>query len=75
MRNSKLASAFLDAVNVASVAIIAAICYKIGKETMTDWKTIIIAICSLVIVFGYRKINTALVVLTSAGLGYLLSLI
>ena len=32
MRNSVLFSAFLDAVNIASVAIIIAICYQMGKE-------------------------------------------
>ena len=73
MRNSKLASAFLDAVNVASVAIIAAICCKMGKESISDWRTIVIAVSSLAVVFGFKKINSALIVLGGAGLGYLLS--
>lgn len=75
MRNSKLFSAFLDAVNVASIAIIAAICYQLGKETILDWRTILIAIVSLTLVFGYRKINSGLVVIGGSGLGYILSLI
>jgi len=75
MRNSKLFSAFLDAVNVASVAIIIAICFEMGKETVTDWRTILIAVLSIVITFGYKKLNSAFVVLGGSLIGYLLTLI
>lgn len=75
MRNSKLFSAFLDAVNVASVAIIVAICFDMGKETITDWRTITIAIFSIAIAFGYQKINSAFVVLGGSLMGYLLTLL
>jgi chromate transporter len=75
MRNSKLFSTFLDAVNVASIAIIVAICYQMGRDSITDWRTIVIAIISLTVVFGFRKVNSALVVIGGAGLGYLLNLI
>ena len=75
MRNSKLASVFLDAVNVASIAIIAAICYKMGKESISDWRTIVIVFTGLAVVFGFKKINSALIVLGGAALGYLLSFI
>jgi chromate transporter len=75
IRRSKLASAFLDAVNVASIAIIAAICFEMGKETLTDWRTILIAVASLIFVFGFRKVNSAVVVIGGASLGYLLTLI
>jgi chromate transporter len=75
MRNSKLFSAFLDAVNAASVAIIVAVCFDMGKESITDWRTLFIAILSIVIAFGFRKINSAFVVLGGSILGYLLTLI
>jgi len=75
MRNSKLISAFLDAVNVASIAIIAVICYQLGKETILDWRTVVIAILSLLFVFGFRKVNSALVVIGGSGIGYILSFI
>jgi chromate transporter len=74
MRRSRLFSAFLDAVNVASISIIAAICYQMSKDTIKDWKTIVIAITSLIVVFGFKKVNIALVVIGGAGLGYLLNL-
>ena len=75
MRNSKSFSAFLDAVNVASVAIIAVICYQLGKETISDWRTVLIAILSLTVVFGFRRINSALVVIGGSVLGFLLTLL
>lgn len=75
MRNSKLFSAFLDAVNVASVAIIVAVCFDMGKDTITDWRTISIAILSIAIAFGYQKINSAFVVLGGSIMGYLLTLL
>ncbi|HKZ68389.1 MAG TPA: chromate efflux transporter [Chitinophagaceae bacterium] len=75
MRNSKLFSAFLDAVNIAAVAMIVAVCYKMGKETITDWRTILIAMLSITLTFGFRKINSALIVFGGSLLGYLLTLI
>ena len=75
LRNSKLFAVFLDAVNVASVAIIAAICFDMGKETITDWRTVFIAVLSIVIIFRYTKINSAFVVLGGSLTGYLLTLV
>jgi chromate transporter len=75
MRKSDIFGSFLDGVNVAAVAIILAICYVLGKETITDWKTIFIAIISLVFTFGFKKVNSAIVVLGGSLLGYALSLL
>jgi chromate transporter len=75
MRNSKIFAAFLDAVTVASVAVIAAVCFAIGKESIADWRTIVIAVISLVFVFGFKKINSMFIVLGGSLLGYVLWLI
>ena len=75
MRNSKQFSVFLDAVNTASIAIILAVCFQMGKDTITDWRTIVIAAVSLLLTFGFKKINSALVVLGGSLIGYLLTLI
>ncbi len=74
MRNSKLFSVFLDAVNVASVSIIVAVCFEMGADTVTDWRTILIAVLSIIIAFGYKKINSAFVVLGGSVMGFLLTL-
>ncbi|MEW5674720.1 chromate efflux transporter [Flavobacterium enshiense] len=75
MRDSQLFAAFLDAVNVASVALIVAICFTMGKESVTDWKTTVIMLLSLTIAFGFRKINSVWVVLGGSLAGYLLTLL
>jgi chromate transporter len=73
MRNSMLFSAFLDAVNVASVAIIISACYFLGKDTLTNWRTILIAVACLILIFGFKKINSALIVIGGSFTGYLLT--
>jgi chromate transporter len=75
MRNSKLFAVFLDAVNAASVAIIAAVCYTMGKDSIHDWRTILIAVVSIILTFGFRKINSAWIVLGGSLSGYLLTLL
>lgn len=75
MRNLKLFSVFLDAVNVASVAVIVSICVQMGTETITNWRTILIALVSIVIAFNCKKINSAFIVIGGAFLGYLLTFI
>lgn len=72
-RNSKGLSVFLDAANVASVAIIVVACLEMGKETINDWQTILIAVVSAIVVFRFKKINSAFVVVGGAFAGYLLS--
>ena len=75
LRKSVLFSAFLDAVNAASVAIIISMSITMARETITDWRTAGIMLVSLIIAFGYRQLNTAWLVLGGSVAGYLLSLI
>jgi chromate transporter len=75
MRRSKGFSAFLDGVNAASVAIIVTVCIVFARETVTDWRTIFIAVLSLIVTFGFRKLNTVFVVVGSALAGWLLYLV
>ncbi len=75
LRNSKLFSSFLDAVNIASIAIILSVCYDLGKNSITDWRAIVIAVTACVIVVLFRKLNSAWIILGGALLGYLLNFI
>jgi chromate transporter len=49
MRNSIPLSTFLDAVNVASVALIIAICFQMSYAVIADWRTILIALISFTV--------------------------
>lgn len=75
MRNSIPFSTFLDAVNVASVALIIAICFQMSYAVIADWRTILIALISFTVAFNYKKINSAILVLGGSLMGYLLTFI
>ncbi|MFV8355167.1 chromate efflux transporter [Flavobacterium sp. XS1P32] len=75
MRNSIPFSTFLDAVNVASVALIIAICFQMSYAVIADWRTILIALISFTVAFYYTKINSAILVLGGSLMGYLLTFI
>lgn len=75
LRRSGWMAAFLDTVNIASVAIIAAVCVEMTRAAVTDWRTVLIGILSLGVVFFFPKVNTAFIVLGGALAGYLLHLL
>lgn len=75
LRRSKVMSAFLDTVNVASIAIIVAVCVDMSRESIQDWRAAIIAVFSFVCVFVFKNLNSAFVVVGGALLGYLLHLL
>lgn len=72
LRRSAIMSVFLDTVNIVSIAIIFAVVIEMGKETFTDWRTIFIAILGFGITFYFKNVNSALIVLGGAVLGYYL---
>ena len=74
LRKSPWTAAFLDAVNVSAVALMAAVTVKLGQATLTTWPAWLIAVAAVLI--GLRwKINLAWVVVGGGALGWLLSLL
>lgn len=71
MQKSRLLRYFLDAVNVAAVAVMLAVLVVMTKETLIDWQTIVIALLALLLVFK-TKVSTIWVIIIGAVLGYLL---
>lgn len=72
LRNSKGLSVFLDAVNVTSVALIVAVCITMTRDVLLNWQTLVITLLSGILVFKFKKVNSALIVLAGALLGYIL---
>jgi len=70
-----LFAVFLNAVNVASIALILVVCYQLGKDSITGWQTALIALFSALILFRFKNVNSALIILGGALSGYLLLLI
>lgn len=75
MRKSKLLSSFLDAVNIAAVAIMASVLLTMTYETVIDWRAGLIAALSAGIVFGFKKASVIYIVLGGSILGYALQII
>ena len=75
LRRSTLMSAFLDSVNVVSVAVILAVLMEMGRALVMDWKTVLIAALSLIVTWYFKNLNTAFVILGGAVMGYLLHIL
>ncbi len=73
MRSSKFLGYFLDSVNIAAVAIMVAVLWKMGVDTLIDWRTILIAGLSIAVNFGFKNVSSMWIVLGGAILGYVLS--
>ncbi|WP_452601501.1 chromate efflux transporter [Pontimicrobium sp. MEBiC06410] len=72
MRKSKILRYFLDAVNVAAVAVMLAVLIIMTKETLISWETIVIALSASYLFFG-TKIGPIWTIVIGAVLGYLFS--
>ncbi|MNK23671.1 putative chromate transport protein [compost metagenome] len=73
MRRSKPFSAFLDAVNVASVAVLFVVCVNMGREAILDWRTAVIAVVSLAVFLAFKNLSSAIIIAGGAAIGYFLS--
>ncbi|AUC82667.1 chromate efflux transporter [Lacinutrix sp. Bg11-31] len=71
MRNSKVLRYFLDAVNVAAVAVMLSVLIVMTKETVLDWRGIVIALIATVLVFR-TKVSPIWIIIMGALLGYVL---
>jgi len=74
IRKSAIAGAFLDGVNVASLALMAVVTWHLGRVALTDWLTSTLALVSMALLFRYR-VNSAWLVLGGALVGLLASLL
>ncbi len=70
LRKSPGASAFLDGVNVASLALMIVVTFQLASAAIVDWTTIALAIGAGFLLLRY-KINSAYLVATGAAVGLL----
>jgi chromate transporter len=71
IRRSKLAAAFLDGVNAAAVALMAAVALSLGRVTMIDGWTLALGLVSAALLLRY-KVNATWLILGGSALGILL---
>jgi len=70
LRNSALAAGLLDGVNVASLGLMAAVTWQLGRASMVDWPTIVIGLISVGLLIRF-KVNSTWLVLGGATIGLL----
>jgi len=70
VRRSETAGAFLDGVNVGSLALMVVVTFELGRSALVDVPTIVLALASAVLLVRYR-VNSAWLVLAGAAAGLL----
>lgn len=73
IRESAWAGAFLDAVNISAVGIMAAVLLTMGQNVLTDWRTVLIAVIAAIFQFWVKKPGAPWLVIGGAVMGYALS--
>jgi chromate transporter len=68
LRKSAMAGAFLDGVNVASLALMAVVTWQLGRAALVDWLTITLAVAAVIWLLRYR-VNSTWLILGGAALG------
>ncbi len=74
LRRSHWVAAFMDAVNLSAIGLMASVAVKLGVATLTDWSTVAIALLAAAAAIRF-KLNSAWLVLGGALLGWLASLV
>jgi len=74
IRRSIIAGAFLDGINVASLALMLVVTYELGRTALVDPPTVALLLISAVLLIRYR-INSAWPVLGGALAGYLIGVL
>ncbi len=72
IRRSKIAGAFLDGVNVGSLALMAEVSWQVGRASVVDVVTIVLGVASLIALLQFR-LNSGWLVLIGAIIGLMTS--
>ena len=70
LRRSKIAGAFLDGVNVASLALMTVVKWQLGIAALVDWITVVLVVASAALLLKFPT-NSAWLVLSGAAIGLL----
>jgi chromate transporter len=70
LRRSAVAGGVLDGVNVAALALMAVVTWQLGRASLVDVPTVLMATITVFLLFRYR-VNSAWLVLAGAGAGLL----
>ena len=68
LRSSALAGAFLDGVNVASLALMVVVSWQLGRAAIVDMLTAVLAVISLTLLLRFR-LNSAWLIMGGGLIG------
>jgi chromate transporter len=68
LRKSPWMSGFLDGVNVAAIGLMAAVTWTLGKSSIVDWLTALLALAAAVLLIRW-KVNSAWLIAGGAAVG------
>jgi chromate transporter len=71
LRRSPIAGAFLDGVNVASLALMAVVTWQLGRAAIFDVATALLVVVSAILLVRFR-VNSAWLVLGGAAIGFVI---
>lgn len=71
LRKSRIMSFFLDGVNIGAIGVMLAVTFQLCESVLIDLNGWLIAIASLITVFGFKKLNTTWIIAGGAIAGYL----
>lgn len=74
IRRSRVAGAFLDGVNVGSLVLMATVTLQLGRSTLVDVPSVVIALASAVLLIRF-KLSSTWVLLGGAAAGWVVSVI
>jgi chromate transporter len=74
IRRSALAGAFLDGVNIASLALMAVVTWELGRDALRDVTTVVLSLLSALLLFRFR-VNSAWLILAGAIVGVISTLV
>jgi chromate transporter len=74
LRRSPWMSAFLDGVNVASVGLMAAVTWELGRTAVVDWLTLALALVAAVLLLRF-KVNSTWLIAGGAAAGIIAQLL
>jgi len=75
MRSSVQLRSFLDAVNIAAVAVMIFVTYRMAESILIDWPEVVITAVTTFLYFYRKKTSPFLIILIGAILGWLFSLV
>ncbi|HEY5955906.1 MAG TPA: chromate transporter, partial [Polyangiaceae bacterium] len=71
LRSSRSAAAIIDGVNVASLALMAVVSFRLGRTAIVDWATLLLAAVSALLLIRW-KVNATWLIFGGALAGWLL---